>query len=206
MTDTISVAGIALSARTAERLKLHLTQLSRWNGSINLAARSTLSEAWHRHVVDSAQLVVLAPPQPRLWADLGSGAGFPGLVVAAILAETSPETTIALVEADRRKSVFLRETARLLDLPTRILSARIEDVAPLGADVVSARALAPMDRLMPLVARHVAPGGVALLLKGRNLDSELASVARAWSFSMERLPSQTTASAEVLRLRDLCHV
>ena len=206
MTTSLVVGGVAVSAITVSRLRRHLEHLVRWNAAINLVAKSTLPDAWDRHVVDSAQLVPLAPPRPGHWADLGSGAGFPGLVVAVILAETSPDTRVTLVEADRRKATFLREAVRNLELNTTVLSQRIEIAAPLAADVVSARALAPLLALLPLAQRHLALDGVLLCLKGTSVDSELASATPAWSFSLERLPSQTDRSAEILRLRGLTHV
>ncbi|MGQ0565030.1 MAG: 16S rRNA (guanine(527)-N(7))-methyltransferase RsmG [Gemmobacter sp.] len=206
MTTDLIVGDLSLSDATLARLRLHRDQLLRWNAAINLVAKSTLPEAWHRHFVDSAQLVPLAPAAPVHWLDLGSGAGFPGLVVSTILAERSPATRVTLVEADRRKATFLRETIRLLGLETTVLAQRIESLPPLQADVVSARALAPLDRLIPLAARHLAVGGVALLQKGSSVDSELASAFAAWSFSVERLASQTEPSAEILRLKDLHHV
>lgn len=206
MTAPVTVGGVLVSAGTAVRLRQHLDHLAHWNGAINLVAKSTLLDAWDRHIADSAQLVPLAPVKPTLWADLGTGAGFPGLVVAIILAERSPDTRVTLIESDRRKATFLRESARLLGLRTVVLAERIETAGPLQADVVSARALAPMDKLAPMVVRHLAPGGIALLLRGARVDSELASVAAAWSFSVERLPSQTDPSAEILRLKGLNHV
>ena len=138
------VGGLSVSDHTEARLRAHLGHLIRWNAAINLVAKSTIPDAWERHVADSAQLVDLAPGSPGHWADLGSGAGFPGFVVAVIMAETSPETRVTLVEADRRKATFLRESARLLDLDVTVRAERIEDAAPLCADVISARALAPL--------------------------------------------------------------
>ncbi len=203
---TVTVAGIAVSEATVDRLRQHLDHLLRWNGAINLVAKSTLPDAWDRHVVDSAQLVPLAPSQSAHWVDLGSGAGFPGLVVAVILSEVSPDTRVTLIESDRRKATFLRETARHLELQTDVLPERIESVPPLNADVVSARALAALDKLLPLAALHLAADGTALLQKGARVDSELAAVGAAWSFSVERLPSQTDPVAEILRLKGLHHV
>ena len=187
-------------------LRQHLDHLLRWNGTINLVAKSTLSDAWVRHIADSAQLVPLAQVRPDHWADLGSGAGFPGLVVAIILAERSPQTRVTLVESDRRKATFLREAVRHLGLKSVVLADRIETARPLCADVVSARALAPLDRLIPLTARHLVRDGTALFLKGAKVDSELASARVAWSFLLERLPSQTDPTAEILRLKGLNHV
>lgn len=204
--EHVEIGGVLVSPATAGRLKRHVEELGRWNKAINLVSASTLPDAWERHVADSAQLVPLAPANPGLWVDLGSGAGFPGLVVAIILAETSPETRVTLVESDQRKATFLREVVRTLGLKTKIIAERIETTAPLVADVVSARALAALDALVPLAARHLGGHGIALFPKGANADKELASAATTWSFSVERLPSVTDASAEVLRLKDLKHV
>jgi 16S rRNA (guanine527-N7)-methyltransferase len=200
------VGGVRVSAATTERLRRHVAELFRWNRAINLVAASTLPEAWERHVEDSAQLVQHAPLEPRHWADLGSGAGFPGLVVAIILSEMSPNTRVTLVESDRRKATFLREVVRLLDLTTTIMAVRIDEAPPLRADVVSARALAPLVSLLPMAQRHLAPGGVLLFPKGSNAENELAAATAAWSFSAERLPSRTSATAEVLRVKGLNHV
>ena len=207
MTDSkVFVGGVQIAPATADRLRRHLAELVRWNKAINLVSASTLANACDRHVVDSAQLVPLAPSFPSHWADLGSGAGFPGLVVAIILAETSPDTRVTLIESDRRKAAFLREVARLLGLPVTVVAERVEATAALSADVVSARALAPLDALIPLAARHLVHDGVALFSKGARADKELASAAATWSFSVERLPSITDATAEVLRLKGLKHV
>lgn len=202
----LTVGGVPVSAATEARLRRQLAELERWNGAINLVAKSTLADAWDRHIADSAQLLLLAPETPVHWADLGSGAGFPGLVVAIILAERSPETRVTLVESDRRKATFLRESVRGLGLTTTVLAERIETIAPLCADVVSARALARLEKLLPLTARHIAHDGIALFLKGAAAQSELAMVSGAWSFSLERLPSQTDPTSEILRLKDLIHV
>lgn len=197
------VGGLSVSDHTEARLRAHLGHLIRWNAAINLVAKSTIPDAWERHVADSAQLVDLAPGNPGHWADLGSGAGFPGFVVAVIMAETSPETRVTLVEADRRKATFLRESARLLDLDVTVRAERIEDAAPLCADVISARALAPLDQLVTMARPHLRAGGMCLFLKGARIESELATASAAWSFSVERLPSRTDASAEILRLKGL---
>ena len=207
MTDgSILVGGVRVGPSTAERLRHHVAELVRWNQAINLVAASTLPDAWERHVADSAQLVPLGPVNPARWADLGSGAGFPGLAVAIILAETSPETCVTLIESDRRKATFLREVARQLGLIITVLAERAEAAEPLGANVVSARALAPLEVLIPMAARHLTAEGTMLFPKGTSVDKELATAAVTWSFSVERVPSKTSVSAEILRMKDLRHV
>lgn len=172
----------------------------RWNGTVNLVAPGTLAELEARHVADSAQLWGLRPAGARTWADLGSGGGFPGLVVAAL---AGPEAAVALVESDARKCAFLRAAAQDMGLTVTILEARAEALPPLGADVVSARALAPLPRLLPLVARHLREGGTAILPKGRAWEAEVEEARRTWGFDLDARPSATDADARVLLLTRL---
>nr|WP_208103524.1 16S rRNA (guanine(527)-N(7))-methyltransferase RsmG [Rubellimicrobium sp. CFH 75288] len=195
--------GLEASPAALERLAALEGLVRRWTARINLVAPSTLPDLWTRHIVDSAQLWPLAPPGAGLWADLGAGGGFPGLVVAALAAERGAPR-VALVEADARKCAFLREAVRQLSLPAVVHHARAETLPPLGADVVSARALAPLPALLPLVARHLATDGVALLPKGRAWQEEEGAAREAgWRFAAEALPSATDASARILRLREI---
>ena len=205
MTVTRELPGPALSREALERLE-HLEALvRRWTERINLVAPSTLPDLWTRHIADSAQLWPLAPPGAAAWTDLGSGAGFPGLVLAVLAADAGgPQVT--LIESDTRKCAFLRTAARELGLRVTVLDRRAEAAPPQSAPVVSARALAPLPALLPLVARHLAPGGTALLPKGRDFAAELdAARAAGWRFHAEAVPSATDASARILRLTDLAH-
>ena len=195
----------ALPREALERLEALEALVRRWTGRINLVAPSTLPDLWTRHIVDSAQLWPLAPADAATWADLGSGAGFPGLVIAAIAVNAgTPQVT--LVESDGRKCAFLRTAARELGLRVTVLDQRVEAAEPLAAAVVSARALAPLPALLPLVARHLALGGTALLPKGKDFAAELeAARAAGWRFTAEAIPSTTAPAACVLRLRDIAH-
>ena len=186
---------------TEAALRAYVAALSRWQGAINLVAPDTLLDAWVRHVLDSAQLLPLAPPGARHWADLGTGGGPPGLVIAILARGTGLRLT--LVESDRRKAAFLRAQIAEHGLNATVLTDRAETAAPLGADVVSARALAPLDRLLPMVARHLAPGGVALLPKGRRWATEMAEARRAWSFDLTDHPSAIDPEARILRLSQI---
>jgi 16S rRNA (guanine527-N7)-methyltransferase len=190
--------GLPVSDETLAMLRDYAGALARWSAAINLVAPATLPDAWSRHVLDSAQLLPLAPPEARHWADLGSGGGLPGLVIA-ILAKGS-DLHVTLVESDRRKAAFLRDQIARHGLAARVEATRAEALLPLGADVVSARALAPLDRLLPMVARHLAPNGVALLPKGRGWGSELGRVAPGGVFHVEHFPSVTDPDARILRL------
>lgn len=199
------------SPETIARLASYLEALALWQKRINLVAPATLADAWHRHVADSAQLVDLAPPAPATWVDLGSGAGFPGLVVAILLAGREPPaaTRIVLVESDQRKCAFhgevVRRTgiARLISVD--ILAMRIE--APPTRDrigkagVVSARALASLDRLLELVSPILEASGEALFLKGQNVEAEIDAARRAYAFDYELVPSRTEARAAIVRVR-----
>lgn len=189
------------------RLEHFAALVGRWNPKVNLVSRSSVPDLWHRHIVDSAQLVDFAPAGVRRWVDLGSGAGFPGLVVAIIGRHTHPEMSMTLVESDRRKAAFLTEAARVTDTKVDIIPARAEHVEPLRADVVSARALAPLAELLPLVERHLVPTGVALLLKGSGHQKEVDDAKRAgWRFAVTATPSVTDPAAVVLELREFRRV
>ncbi len=196
---------VAAGPQTLARLETLVALLRKWNPAINLVAPSTLADAWNRHIVDSARLADLVPAPPH-WADLGSGAGFPGLVVAILLQERSPETRVTLVESDGRKAAFLRTAAQTAGASATVLNARIEAAPPLEAQVVSARALAPLHRLLPLAQRHLAPGGTCLFPKGARVAEELASVAGTWSFGLVRHPSPGPDGGEVLEIRNPRHV
>ena len=195
--------GQNVSRETFGRLETHAALLRKWNPAINLVAGSTLGDLWARHMLDSAQLFDLAPDTARVWADLGSGGGFPGMVVAILAAETRPKLEMILIESDLRKATFLRTVARETGLTARVIPARIEDVPALGADVVSARALASLDKLLPLAERHLAPGGVALFQKGATHRAEVAEALARWRFTVHNHPSQTDPQAVVLRIGEI---
>ncbi|TNC74298.1 16S rRNA (guanine(527)-N(7))-methyltransferase RsmG [Rubellimicrobium roseum] len=205
MTPTRDLAGLNLSPTARARLEAFEALARRWTGKINLVAPSTVPDLWTRHILDSAQLWPLAPPEAQTWADLGSGGGFPGIVVAILAAEAgTPKVT--LIESDQRKCAFLRTAARELGVPVTVLDQRAESAPPQATSVVSARALAPLATLLPLVARHLAPGGTALLPKGRDHAAEIeAARAKGWRFAVEALPSATDPEARLLRLTDLAH-
>jgi 16S rRNA (guanine527-N7)-methyltransferase len=183
-----------------QRLEIHLELLARWNPRINLVARSTLAAAWARHVADSAQLWPLRPPGARLWLDLGSGAGFPGLVIAALAAEAEPDLEVRLVESDARKAAFLFAAAREAQLSARILDVRVEDLPPQGADVVSARALAPLSILLGMAENHRRPGGTGLFPKGATVQNEIAEAARHWRFNHKIHTSLTDPQAAIVEI------
>lgn len=188
---------------TLARLDAFVALLRRWNPAVNLVARSTLATLWWRHIADSAQLLPLAPPGARRWADLGSGAGFPGLVVVILAAATRPELRVALVESDGRKAAFLAAALRTTGVAADLHVARAEALAPLAADVVSARALAPLGQLFALARRHLAAGGVAMFPKGAAHGAELAEALASCPAAVHNHPSRTEPDAVILEVRGL---
>lgn len=186
-------------AAQEEKLAAYRELLLRWNATINLVAARTAADVDRRHIADSLQLVPLLPGSGPI-ADLGSGAGLPGIVIAIAL----PDREIHLVESDRRKSAFLIEaSARLALGQVRVHPQRIEaaTLPPLAA--VTARALAPLDVLLGHAARFLAPGGIALFPKGRTVEQELTSAATHWHFNLARFPSRTDPEATILRLSEI---
>lgn len=188
-----------VSRETLDRLRLFADRLTRWNTRINLVAPSTIADLWQRHIADSAQLVPLAPLEATRWLDLGSGAGLPGLVVAAL----RPDLHMTLVESDQRKAAFLRTVSREMGLAPQVLAARIEALDPLHPDVLSARALAPLPRLLDLAARHAGQDTVLLFPKGAGVVSELTAARTRWHSDVEQIKSITNPSATILRITGL---
>ncbi len=192
--------GEDVSRETSGRLAAFAALVARWTPRINLISAGTVPLIQTRHIADSAQLFPLAPPGFRHWADLGSGGGFPGIVVAIIAAERNPDAAFTLVESDARKAAFLRIAARELRLAVTVVHSRIETLEPLGADVVSARALGPLPQLLGLVGRHLAPDGVAILPKGRGAAAEIDAARASWRFDLSETPSKTDPEARLLRI------
>lgn len=192
-----------LSDVTRGRLRVYLDLLNRWNPSINLVSPGSLSDALSRHMADSAQLVDFCVPGRHLWADLGSGGGFPGLVVAILAKEQFPETRFVLVEADARKAAFLSTVSRETNVPVEVRNARIEDMKPMGADILSARALAPLTRLLGLAFRHLGAEGKCLFLKGSRYEAEIEEAKKEWSFNLTVHPSRIAAGSALLEIKDL---
>lgn len=197
------------SDQALERLTIYAALVAKWQKAINLVAPNTLPQLWERHFLDSAQLLPLAPDGTTRWLDLGSGGGFPGLVMAALGIET-----VHLVESDQRKATFLREAARAMGLGgyVTVHMKRIEAVEPeilhaaMGGapQVISARALASLKDLIPLAHRLAGPDTVYLFPKGRQAGDELTEARRYWTIqTLDLLPSQTEAQARIVRMRGL---
>lgn len=191
-----------MSASREAKLQRYAELVKKWNPAINLIARTTLPDLESRHVKDSLQLAQLVPPTHGKWLDIGSGGGLPGIVVAI----SRPEVMIRLIDSDKRKVAFLHNAIRELSLQNCSAEAsRIEDLQPAHAGIVSARALAPLDRLMPYLDRHLAEDGTAWLMKGRNWQVELDQARKEWRFDVQAHPSSTQADAAILQIWNVRH-
>jgi 16S rRNA (guanine527-N7)-methyltransferase len=195
------VGSLDVSRETMASLRAFEAEVRRWTPVVNLVSRVSLDDLWSRHVEDSAQIFRACPPGTRRWLDLGSGGGFPGLVVAILARELQPDLRVTLVESDQRKAVFLRQTAQKLDLDVTVLAKRIETLPPQGADIVSARALASLADLLDLAAPHLKPDGIALFLKGARHADEIAEARATWTFDLDSRPSLSDPDAALLILR-----
>jgi len=189
---------IPVSRETMARLEAYAELLTRWSARINLVGRDTIADVWRRHILDSAQLWSFVPKQARGMADLGSGAGFPGLVLA-ILGVPGVE----LVEADSRKCAFLREAARITEVAVTLRSCRIEAVPRHPVDVVTARACAPLDRLLGLAEPFLGPDSQCLFLKGERVEEELTLARKHWTMTQSLHQSRSDPRGVVLRLQQV---
>ena len=194
-----ALALIAVSRETEERLDALVACLLRWQQTMNLIASSTVPKLWTRHIADSLQLLPLAP-SASVWIDLGSGAGFPGLVVACALAGQNG-AVVHLVESIKKKCAFLREAIAATGAPAIVHCERIEDFAKHfngPADVITARALAPMPVLLGYVQPLMKTGAQALLLKGQDIEAELTDSSKYWNIRASLVASKTSASGKIV--------
>jgi 16S rRNA (guanine527-N7)-methyltransferase len=199
--DAASFAAATGASREAmadlERLR---AMLADWNERMNLVSAGSLAEFWPRHAFDSAQLLALAP-DARTWVDIGAGAGFPGLVLAALL-KGRPGARVHLVESQAKKCRFLEAVVGELGLPAQVHNARAEALS-LKADVVTARAVAPLVKLLGFAQPYMKRGAVGLFLKGQGADAEIAEARAAWRFTCNVIPSRSDPSGRILRLEGL---
>jgi 16S rRNA (guanine527-N7)-methyltransferase len=199
MTPEQFQAATGVSRETLERLTAYAELLVKWQARINLVGPDTIPHLWQRHLLDSAQVFPILPHPIRRLVDMGCGAGFPGLVLAIL---GVPD--VHLIESDARKCAFMREVARVTGAAVTIHNARIEAVPPLAADVVTARALAPLEKLLGWAERHLLPEGHCVFLKGRGVEDELTAARKEWNITFERIPSQTDPSGTILHLKEVC--
>jgi 16S rRNA (guanine527-N7)-methyltransferase len=189
----------AVSRETEALLDRFAALLVKWQRAVQLVSASSLPRLWTRHIADSLQLLDLAP-DADVWADLGAGGGFPGIVLAVAL-RGKQGAHVHLIESDQRKGAFLREAARALDLPATIHVKRIEEVPPEslpGLEAVTARALAPLPRLLELAAPFLQRGAKGLFMKGANVENELTEATKSWKIQSTIVPSRTDAAGRIV--------
>jgi len=192
-----------ISPEHKTKLKQYVALLLQWNQRINLIAKSTERDVWERHILDSAQLLKYIPDDSKSLVDLGSGAGFPGLVLAILGVKG-----VHLIESNNKKATFLKEAIRVIGCNAKVTCTRIEDIPPRPSDVITARALAPLDRLIKLAKPFMNKDSVCLFLKGKNLDNELNSIKQFWHVTERRYesiltPDNASDKGWVLELRDI---
>jgi 16S rRNA (guanine527-N7)-methyltransferase len=185
-----------VSRETFSRLKIYADTLVQWQGAINLVAPSTIADMWRRHFLDSAQLYRHAPDSAKVWIDLGSGAGFPGMVLAIMGAEK-----MHLVESDRKKCEFMRQISIATKTTVAIENRRIEEISGIAADVVVSRALAPLHELLRLAEPFAADTTTCLFLRGQGVVDELTKTAKYWIIDHDLMPSLTNSSGVVVRVK-----
>jgi 16S rRNA (guanine527-N7)-methyltransferase len=195
---------IPVSRETLERLDRFVGVLLQWQQHTNLIAASTTKQIWTRHIADSLQLLALAP-EARVWVDLGAGAGFPGLALACALAE-KPGIKVHLVESTGKKCAFLREAAEAAGVSIEVHCERIEDFVthiPEKPHVVTARALAPLPKLLPLVYPLLKTGAIGLFHKGQDVEAELTEASKCWTIGSTLVPSLTDARGRIVVIKSL---
>lgn len=197
---------LKVSRETMRDLNAYVKLTKKWTKKINLIGKSTVQHIWSRHIADSLQIVQHAGKNPTSWVDIGSGAGFPGLVAAIALKDAIPKCHFTLIDSDLRKCLFLKTVIRELNLNVDVKSERIQNIGHFTNDIVSARALAPLSDLLtmsePLLAKH----GTCLFLKGSDVDSELTAASQSWNMNLERIPSVTDPNGVILKIGDLARV
>jgi 16S rRNA (guanine527-N7)-methyltransferase len=190
-----------VSRETFSRLRSYVDLLLTWNKRINLVSKSTEPDIWRRHILDSAQLYPLIPRDCSSLTDLGSGAGFPGLVLAIMGVKG-----VRLVESDARKCAFLREVARITQTEAQVHNQRIERLAPGPVDIVTARALAPLTDLLNLARPLIGPKTLCFFLKGQHIEAELTQAHKIWRMQVDCRPSRSDPTGSVVRVQEVSHV
>ena len=188
-------AKLNVSRETSRRLCAYVTLLEQWNRAINLVSAGSIQDVWRRHILDSAQLCASLPANAMTIVDLGSGGGLPGIVLACLT-----EAHVHMIEADRRKAIFLSESIRVLDLNATIHRARIDRGPEISADIITARALAPVTKLLDYSMRFCAPTTQCLFLKSQDVACELTEATKHWRFEATQTPSVSDRRGIVLRI------
>ena len=195
-----------VSRETFDDLERYVTLLKKWTKRINLISAATIPVIWDRHVRDSVQVYRSISGSEGIWLDVGSGGGLPGIVLAIIRKHEASGVKTVLIESDLRKATFLRAVSRELDLKAEVISERIEVADPVGASVISARALGPLQALLGFAERHLAPGGHAVFPKGETWQKEVDNARKTWRFDLDVVQSETDKKAAILIIGGIARV
>lgn len=185
----------SVSRETIEKLEIYISLLQQWNKKINLVSQQGMEQVWKRHVYDSFQLIRYLDSSVKSIADLGSGGGFPGLILAL-----STDIPVILIESDMRKTIFLREVLRQTKTQATVLCQRIENVNAISADVVTARALTSLTQLLEFSKNILNKNGYCLFLKGRSVNLEIEEVQKDWKINYKTFSSQTNADGVIVKI------
>ena len=197
------VKSLNVSRETLNDFYEYETLLSKWNEKINLVSKNTLVDIWERHFLDSGQIIKHVEASGKRWVDLGSGAGFPGLVVALLLRDRKIDCDLVLVEKNSKKGFFLNEVIRKLNLSVEVVNDNIDNLEPLNADILTARAFSELNNLIEIAFRHRKKEGICLFLKGENYRIELDKTLNYWFFDYDIVDSLSSSSGKIIRVKKI---
>lgn len=201
MNNTIDTYNV--SRETLAKLKTYEASLKEWQSKFNLVSEASLADAWGRHFLDSMQLFKLIPEDAKVMYDFGSGAGFPGMVLAIMLNEKTPYLNINLVESIGKKTLYLNEVKKLTNTKVNIISGRIENIKPEKADVITSRALASLDKLLGYALPFCKKNTKCIFPKGKSYKEEILDAQKHWSFSVQEVPSEQSNEGMILIITNL---
>ncbi len=197
------VKSLNVSRETLNGFYEYKALLYKWNEKINLVSKHTLINIWERHFLDSGQIIINVEASGKRWVDVGSGAGFPGLVVALLLRDRKVDCDLVLVEKNPKKVFFLKEVIRKLNLSVEVVNENIYTLEPLNADILTARAFSELNNLMEIAFRHRKKEGICLFLKGENYKIELDKTLNNWFFDYDIVGSLSSSSGNIIRVKKI---
>ena len=203
MKKNLLMKSLNVSRETIDSLCEYEVMLSKWNSKINLISKNTLTDIWNRHFLDSGQIIKHVDASRKRWVDVGSGAGFPGLVVALLLRDRHIDCELILVEKSRKKVFFLNEVIRKLDLKVKVINDDIGTIDPLRADILTARAFSELNNLIQIAHIHRKDSGICLFLKGENYKFELDKTLNYWFFDYDVFDSLSNPSGKIIRVKNI---
>ena len=197
------IKNLNVSRETLKAFFEYKTLLFKWNEKINLVSKNTLVDIWERHFLDSGQIIKHVEASGKRWVDVGSGAGFPGLVVALLLRDRKIDCNLVLVEKNPKKGFFLNEVIRKLNLNVEVVNDNIYTLEPLNADILTARAFSELNNLIEISFRHRKKEGICLFLKGENYRFELDKTLNYWFFDYDVVDSLSSSSGKIIRVKNI---